>query len=53
MLVLGDGTYGIHGTNKDYTIGTDASYGCFRMLNLDVLDVFYRVPIGTPVYVLQ
>ncbi|MGE0006382.1 MAG: L,D-transpeptidase [Parvibaculaceae bacterium] len=51
VLVLGDGTYGIHGTNRDNTIGKDASYGCFRMHNKDVLDLFSRVPVGAPVYV--
>jgi lipoprotein-anchoring transpeptidase ErfK/SrfK len=30
------GTYGIHGTNKPWSIGTYASHGCIRMLNKDV-----------------
>ncbi len=51
VLVLGDGTYGIHGTNRDETIGTNASYGCFRMHNADVLALFKNVEIGTKVYV--
>ena len=51
VLVLGDGTYGIHGTNRDETIGTDASFGCFRMHNADILALFKRVKIGTVVYV--
>ncbi len=51
VLVLGDGTYGIHGTNRDETIGTAASYGCFRMHNADVLALFEKVEIGTKVYV--
>lgn len=53
VLVLGDGTYGIHGTNRDETIGTDASFGCFRMHNADILALFKRVKIGTAVYVQQ
>jgi lipoprotein-anchoring transpeptidase ErfK/SrfK len=53
VLVLGDGTYGIHGTNRDETIGTDASFGCFRMHNADILTLFKRVKIGTVVYVQQ
>lgn len=52
VLVLGDGTYGIHGTNKASSIGTDASYGCFRMYNRDVLRLFSKVDIGTPVTVM-
>jgi lipoprotein-anchoring transpeptidase ErfK/SrfK len=51
VLVLGDGSYGIHGTNRDETIGTDASYGCFRMHNSDILALFEMVHIGTKVYV--
>ena len=51
VLVLGDGTYGIHGTNRDETIGTDASFGCFRMHNADILDLFSKVVIGTTVTV--
>ncbi|MDP4823706.1 MAG: L,D-transpeptidase [Aestuariivirgaceae bacterium] len=51
VLVLGDGTYGIHGTNRPTSIGTAASYGCFRMRNEDVLDLYARVPEGTPVIV--
>ena len=53
VLVLGDGTYGIHGTNRDETIGTDASFGCFRMHNSDILALFKQVKIGTVVYVQQ
>lgn len=53
VLVLGDGTYGIHGTNRDGSIGTDASYGCIRMYNADILDLFKQVGIGTVVYVQQ
>jgi lipoprotein-anchoring transpeptidase ErfK/SrfK len=51
VLVLGDGTYGIHGTNRPETIGTSASYGCFRMYNKDILDLFSKVSIGTTVTV--
>jgi len=53
VLVLGDGTYGIHGTNRPETIGTNASFGCFRMHNSDILALFKRVRIGTAVYVQQ
>lgn len=41
----------IHGTNANmrHSIGTAASYGCIRMYNEDVLDLFERVNVGTPV----
>ena len=51
VLVLGNGTYGIHGTNRPGTIGTSASYGCFRMYNAHILALFKQVRIGTVVYV--
>ena len=39
VLVIGDGTYGIHGTNRPSSIGKEASYGCFRMYNQNVLEL--------------
>jgi lipoprotein-anchoring transpeptidase ErfK/SrfK len=41
----------IHGTTQKMrrSIGTAASYGCIRMRNEDVIDLFERVQIGTPV----
>jgi lipoprotein-anchoring transpeptidase ErfK/SrfK len=41
----------IHGTNAHmrHSIGTAASYGCIRMYNEDVLDLYRRVEVGTPV----
>lgn len=46
------GIYGIHGTNKPYSIGSYASAGCVRMFNRDVEDLFERVAVGTPVTIL-
>lgn len=46
------GQYAIHGTNMPGTVGTAASYGCFRMHNQDVIDLYARVQMGTPVVVL-
>lgn len=46
------GQYAIHGTNMPNTVGTAASYGCFRMHNQDVIDLYARVRMGTPVVVL-
>lgn len=43
------GIYGIHGTNKPWSIGQFASHGCIRMRNRDVEELFEWVPIGTPV----
>ncbi len=40
-----------HGTNEEYLIGEEASHGCIRMKNDDVIELFDRVDIGTPVYI--
>jgi L,D-transpeptidase YbiS len=39
----------IHGTNAESQIGTPASFGCVRLNNLDVIDLYERVIVGTPV----
>jgi lipoprotein-anchoring transpeptidase ErfK/SrfK len=50
-LTLSGDRYAIHGTNRRSSIGTFASAGCIRMLDEDVLDLFARVRVGTPVVV--
>jgi lipoprotein-anchoring transpeptidase ErfK/SrfK len=52
-LTLFGGEYAIHGTNDPRSIGGFVSYGCIRMFNADVLDLYSRVRIGTPVVVLR
>lgn len=49
------GEYAIHGTSASMraSIGTAASYGCIRMLNEDIVDLYERVRVGTPVTVLR
>ncbi|HYR57153.1 MAG TPA: L,D-transpeptidase [Chthoniobacteraceae bacterium] len=39
----------IHGTNAESQLGVPASHGCVRMNNLDVIDLYDRVPVGAPV----
>jgi lipoprotein-anchoring transpeptidase ErfK/SrfK len=46
-----DTLYRIHGTNEPETIGHEASSGCIRMRNVDVIDLFARAPAGTQVIV--
>jgi len=50
-LTLSGGEYAIHGTNRPSSIGTFASYGCIRMYNQDIVDLFERVGVGTEVVV--
>lgn len=47
-----DTYYRIHGTNEPWTIGRAVSNGCIRMLNEHVIDLYDRVPTGTPVVVI-
>ena len=42
---------GIHGTGAPGSIGTAASHGCIRMTVPDVIDLYPRVPVGTPVVI--
>jgi lipoprotein-anchoring transpeptidase ErfK/SrfK len=46
-----DTLYRIHGTNEPEKIGQAASSGCIRMRNIDVVDLFNRVPRGATVIV--
>lgn len=43
------GGYGIHGTNRPWSIGQFASHGCIRLRNQDIEELFEWVPVGTPV----
>ena len=52
-MLLSGTEYAIHGTNRRDSIGTRASYGCIRMYNEDIVELYERVSIGTPVVVLR
>jgi len=52
-MTLSGGQYAIHGTNRPGSVGGFVSYGCIRMYNQDISDLFGRVSIGTPVVVTQ
>lgn len=45
------GSVGIHGTSEPWSIGTRASHGCIRMHVSDVIDLYRRVPYGTPILI--
>ena len=44
-------SYGIHGTNQPWLIGTMVSHGCIRMHNSNVEELFNLVKVGIPVYI--
>ncbi len=52
-LTLAGGEYAIHGTNMPGSVGGFVSYGCIRMYNQDILDLYDRVGVGTAVVVLR
>jgi lipoprotein-anchoring transpeptidase ErfK/SrfK len=45
--------YRIHGTPEWKSIGSNASSGCIRMINQDVMDLYSRVPDGAKVIVMN
>jgi L,D-transpeptidase ErfK/SrfK len=38
-----------HGTSATYSLGYNASHGCVRMANEDVIELYDTVDIGTPI----
>jgi lipoprotein-anchoring transpeptidase ErfK/SrfK len=52
-LTLAGGEYAIHGTNVPGSVGGFVSYGCIRMYNQDVVDLYDRVSVGTTVMVVR
>jgi lipoprotein-anchoring transpeptidase ErfK/SrfK len=50
-LTMRGGEYAIHGTNRPQSIGGFVSYGCIRMYNSDIRELYGLVDIGTPVIV--
>lgn len=52
-LTLSGGSYAIHGTNAPNSIGGFVSYGCIRMYNQDITDLYRRVRVGTRVVVMR
>lgn len=43
----------IHGTPDTEPMGVPASHGCIRMRNTDLVDLFDRVPVYTPVLIVE
>src|SRR5712675_2735503 len=50
-MTLAGGEYAIHGTNMPRSVGGFVSYGCIRMLNEDISDLYERVSVGATVVV--
>ena len=43
----------IHGTDEEGQLGSPVSHGCIRMGNLDIIDLFSKVEIGTLVNIIH
>ncbi len=48
-----DTLYRIHGTSEPWSIGLAVSSGCIRLFNQDIIDIYNRIALDTPVVVLQ
>ena len=48
-----DTLYRLHGTLEVWSIGGAVSSGCVRLLFHDIIDLYSRVPVGTPIVVNQ
>jgi L,D-transpeptidase ErfK/SrfK len=52
-LRLGLPGYLIHGTNKPYGVGMRVTHGCIRLYPEDIAALYERVPVGTPVQIVN
>jgi lipoprotein-anchoring transpeptidase ErfK/SrfK len=51
VMQLDDGRSRINGTNAPKTIGNAVAFGCIRLSNEDITDLYGRVKLSTPVVV--
>ena len=42
----------IHGTTEERRLGQPVSYGCIRMASADIIELYNRIGVGTPVTVI-
>ncbi len=45
--------YLLHGTNNEYGIGMQVTHGCMRLYAPDIERLYERVPVGTPVRIIN
>lgn len=46
-MTIGTTSYGIHGTNNNWSIGRTATHGCIRLYNDEMQRLYARIPSGT------
>lgn len=49
----GNGELGLHGTDNPSGLGGDVSLGCIRMRNAAITELTQRLPLGTPVEIVE
>src|SRR5215831_2163547 len=47
-MTIDSTTYGVHGTNNNWSIGRTATHGCIRLYNDQMERLYDRIPTGTP-----
>ena len=45
------GIYGIHGTDKPWSIGQAVTHGCIRMYSSDAKELYNTISVGTLVHI--
>lgn len=53
LNIAGGYKYGIHGTNRPWSIGQSVSSGCIRMRNNDVEYLYRHIPLHTRVIIVD
>ena len=48
-MTIGSTSYGIHGSNNEWSIGREATHGCIRLYNDQIERLFERTKPGTPI----
>jgi L,D-transpeptidase ErfK/SrfK len=51
-MTIGTTSYGIHGSNNEWSIGREATHGCIRLYNDQIERLFQRTKPGTPIRLL-
>jgi L,D-transpeptidase ErfK/SrfK len=48
-MTIGSTSYGIHGSNNEWSIGREATHGCIRLYNDQIERLWRRTKSGTPI----
>jgi L,D-transpeptidase ErfK/SrfK len=51
-MTIGATSYGIHGSNNEWSIGREATHGCIRLYNDQIERLYHRTKQGTPIRLL-